>query len=233
MNRIALLLAVMLCAAPTGASDRLDPEDSDFAIKSDWARHYDTIVLAVLKPILAPDVRIRMIAVPSFRAEYAVGLAGGNGNWRIVGVEPAIHLWMYEVMDKDTLAAKGIPSDWHDVAVTQCDQAIAAPLAERLLNLWKTMLENSGYPKAPPLHLTPDGKLPLETVSIREDGDVFHFAMARYPDMTAKAWSPAPDTAPGMLVAIADTMRDYCKRKDGRLLDRLESQIGNLEDRLR
>ena len=83
----AALVALML-TAPLQANEHLEPEYSQFAraglpSSATSLRPYHEIVITVLKGAFDEDVRARLIALPSFTPEYAVGIKEADGVYKI------------------------------------------------------------------------------------------------------------------------------------------------------
>src|SRR6201999_3229424 len=109
-----LLFLAALLASPAAAQhrrhaeDHLEPEQSVLG-GTDFSTGYDALVRDLLHDAYGRDVEARMVAVPSFVPEYAVGLRGGKlvgkddfktvvkgPPYRIFVLSPQAQIWTYE-----------------------------------------------------------------------------------------------------------------------------------------
>lgn len=85
MRRLAssglALAATALSTAPVLALDHLVPEQGGF-------ESYRATERAVMKAAFDPSVRIRAVAEPSFRPEFAVGVREQAGGFKIFFLQP-------------------------------------------------------------------------------------------------------------------------------------------------
>jgi len=241
--RTACKLVVLLAATPLAAQEHLVPEDSQFT-RADLPPNatllapYHDMILTVLKDAFAEDVRARLIAMPSYSPEYALGLKERDGDWSIFHFQSEVQLWSYENLRmlrdipadlmpsqagaiNDAIAGyeAGLPADYHDVGTgAACETQIPAALGEDLLDLWTALLLGTRY-----------GDIP----NLGRDGTDYHFSMtAEHGLMAGKAWEPAPESATGAMVSITETMRNLCFTGDGNLQAQLQPQIESLLARL-
>lgn len=217
-----LALAAMVQAIPALAADVLEPASpravTHFA-------GYEEVVQYAFRDAYRQDVRIRMIEIPSFVPELAIGVKEDNGKYSIFGIRPEISLW--HVVDEKGSTVDKLPTtirevqtaiDRNDIKFKRCDAAIDSNLALRLIAVWREMLARARKPPRPELAL---------------DGTDFNFAMRSGDrDIAAKTWSPDPSTPPGMLVRIAETMTSLCKLKYENLSALLDHQVDALSQRL-
>ena len=229
--------AAALAAAPD--DDHLIPEDSDFtrADLPDGATllgPYYAMVISALKDAFAPDVRARVIAMPSFTPEYAVGIKEDDGAFAIFHLALDAQMWRYdmlrslrevppEVLPEDERGRLNeaigdlqgsLPQDFRDVGVARCEIAIDPDLGRALLRIWSGMLLRTHYGNA--------GRL-------GPDGTDYHFSMAgdlQY--LAGKVWNPPAESETGRFIRLADTMKSLCVTGDRNLLAQLQPQVDRL-----
>src|ERR1700722_18850995 len=115
-NRRLLILAALLLASPAAAQQRWQPEDHlepDGSILGGTAFSaiYDTLVRDLLRDAYDMSVDVRMVALPSFSPEYAVGLRSfetrGAGPFKSVAkgapyhifvLAPEAQIWTYQTI---------------------------------------------------------------------------------------------------------------------------------------
>jgi len=229
-----------------GAEDHLEPDGSILGGDAFMAG-YELQVARKLKEAYGPGVVVRMVALPSFVPEYAVGLAskaqyGKRAPYRIFALAPAASLWTYqsiamlkngsvrelgnqnqsaEKAQKEEIARleSSVPRDPDDLKVNRCEIDINDALGNRIIEVWRKMLLRTHYPERNMMGL---------------DGATYHFGIAAPGTglLTGKIWSPQQDTANGTLVALADTMRAVCQKEKGASEMQLEKLTAELEQRL-
>jgi hypothetical protein len=239
-----LLLAVLFCAPPALADEHLVPEDNQFTRaalpngEGSLAPYYE-MVLKVLHDAYTPDVQARVIVMPSYGPEYAVGISEKNGRYTVFQLGLDAQVWRYEMVrgakNIDTSAfdpsvvkefqaaiaelEKTLPSKFEDIKVKRCEIAVPAQLGKNLVGVWKAMLLQT--------RITPER-------TVGRDGTDYHFSM---PDETqqlsGKAWEPPTESDAGRLVRIVDTMKNLCATEDAGLVAQLQPQVDALQARLR
>jgi hypothetical protein len=240
---VCTLIALLAAPFPAMAQEHLVPEDSQFT-RADLPPNatllapYHEMIITVLEDAFAEDVRARLIAMPSFSPEYALGLKETDGAWSIFHFQSEVQLWSYENLrmlrdfPADLMPSQAaaideaiagydaeLPDDYHDVGTgAACETPIPAALGEDLLALWTALLLETRY-----------GDIP----NLGRDGTDYHFSMRRGGRLMAgKVWEPAPESAPGAMVSITETMRNLCFTADANLLAQLEPQVESLLARL-
>lgn len=174
----------------------------------------------------APDVRVRLLVVPSFSPEQAIGIRHVDGAFRILYLTPGTQLWGYpaaEMLEEGVVEVvstldeaeapdegvrrertekavrglrSGMPATAREVPLLRCEQPVGAELARRIEVLWRKMLVDA----RPPEHVI-GGK----------DGVTYRFSMAADGrDLSGEVWSPRGGSTTGLLVAVGERMRDYC-----------------------
>jgi hypothetical protein len=234
-------LAVFLLLTPSHANEHLEPEYSQFARaglppSASSLRPYHQIVIETLEGAFDTDVRARLIAMPSFTPEYAVGIRESDGSHKIFHLASRSQLWSYENLKtlREIVEAGGLPGqetniaeaiaeyesrlpdDYHDVETDYCEIEIPSELAEDLLVIWEKILLETRYGDQAPLG---------------RDGTDYHFSMlANGVVMAGKVWSPDPQSKTGAMVSITETMKNLCLTGDQNLRAQLEPQISAMQE---
>ena len=238
-----LLIALLFCAPPALADEHLVPEDNQFTRaalpngEGSLAPYYE-MVLKVLKDAYTEDVRARVIVMPSYGPEYAIGISEKNGRYSVFQLALDAQVWRYEMLQgaksvdtsqfdpsvvkefQQAIAEmeKSLPKKFEDIGVKRCEAAVPAPLGKNIVGIWKAMLLQT--------RSTPER-------TVGRDGTDYHFSM---PDETqqlsGKAWEPPTESIAGGLVRIVDTMKNFCATEDTRLVAQMQTQIDTLRARL-
>jgi hypothetical protein len=235
------LFAALILIAPSHANEHLEPEYSQFARaglppSATSLRPYHEVVITVLQGAFAPDVRARLVAMPSFTPEYALGIKENGGSYKIFHLASQSQLWSYEnlktlreIQDagglpgQETNIADAIaeyesrlPDDYHDVETSYCEFDIPSELAEDLLAVWEKLLLETRYGDQAP---------------VGPDGTDYHFSMAASGVvMAGKVWDPDPQSKTGAMVSITETMKNLCLTADQNLLAQLEPQVDAMQE---
>ena len=238
----ALSLAAFLCAASSHANEYLWPEDSQFTRASlppnaTLLAPYHAMIIEVLAGAFEQDVRARLVAMPSFTPEYAVGLKEANGSYKVFHLASMSQLWSYENLRMlRELEASGalpqqqeplaeaiaeyealLPDDYHDVETSYCEIDIPAALGRDLMTVWEKLLLETRYGERPDLG---------------RDGTDYHFSMrANGRNMAGKVWEPDPQSKTGAMVSITESMKTLCLTGDRNLLAQLEPQVSAMLSR--
>ena len=221
------------------AAEHLVPEDNEFT-RADLSEGaislapYYTMVVTALEGAFAPDVRARVIVMPSFTPEYAVGIKVNEDRYTIFHLGLDAQLWRYETLKSleevnpaflgdsaaedlnDTIAElrSALPEDFRDVGIEACEIEIAPALGSTIMRIWNTMLLQTRY---------------AETGNFGRDGTDYHFSMVGGGQLLAgKVWEPPPDSKTGRLVSIAATMKNLCLTGDTNLIGQLQPQLDAL-----
>jgi hypothetical protein len=252
-NRHFLILAAALLANPAVAQPRWQPEDHlepDGSILGGTAfsSDYDTLVRDLLRDAYALRVEVRMVALPSFSPEYAVGLRsfktyGWGAPYRIFVLTPKAQIWTYSSIamlksgqiktgtwgsgnqdSRQDLQKKEIarpetqvPANPRDLKIDRCDISLSEVLGDRIVEVWRKMVQATRYPAQ---------------YSAVLDGVGYHFAMVspKAGLIAGQTRSPNPASTTGMLVTLADTMRAVCEKKA--TMTELDQITTELEQRL-
>jgi hypothetical protein len=224
--RVLIAATALICAAAALGQSHLVPEE-----KNDGPlAAYEADLATVLREAFTPSVVARALVLPSFEPEYAVGLRKNADGYELFSVTPAsTRISTYMMRDlirqghagsfalnmdtgemKDRAAeefeelGRGLPADPADLPLSQCAVKLDAAIAVELLGAWKTMLE-----EVRPVG-GPQGGI---------DGVTYRFFLNRDGGaLTGETWSPRKNSRPATLARIAETMRDYCRTQDRRLV---------------
>lgn len=224
---IVLLCSVML-SCPVMAADHLYPEPSIYA-GNQFLRAYDQDIAEVFQAALDRDVILRMIFIPSFIPESAVGIRSKAGRFEIFSMHPSEPVWMYRQRHagKVTVNPNGkidgsqifdlARGDPKQMPVKTCSIDLPQSAKDLLAVVWERVLRDVRY----------DG-----AEMSGADGAVFHFAMRKEPRdrrylpelMAGQVWSGPVGPRMGALIDIATTMDHYCETRDPKTLDALTAK---------
>jgi hypothetical protein len=257
-----LILAAALLANPAAAQsriplaeDHLKPENSvlgDTAIFSD----YDTLVRDLLHDAYDMGVDVRMVALPSFFPEYAVGLRSfetrGTGPfktiargapYRIFVLAPEAQIWTYESIAMLKRGEEQVGT-WSD----KNGDSQQAMQKKEIAKLEAKMPANPHDLKIDRCEADISGVLGDRIVEVWRkmvlathypakydtilDGEFYHFSMVspKAGPISGQTHSPYRDSATGTLVTLADTMRAVCEKKA--TMTELDQLTTELEQRL-
>ena len=219
--RTCLACLVLLIALPhsVSAQDHLEPDVDAFVdpdsyllkIRHIFARAFDEGVI------------LRVLVLPSFRDEYAVGLKQNDNGIEAFVLEPSSMIWntelikMYEdgeivetTRDGEAIPpAKSAelkklkattPADYRDIKAARRVRAIPGELSAEIKAIWTEMLLDVRHPK--------------EAIN-GLDGVEYHFSMwlQGRGDMSGHAWSPRPGSKVEGLTALAEALADFARGK--------------------
>jgi tetratricopeptide (TPR) repeat protein len=225
----------------------LEPEDSIFSgeFYSYQAKYY-SMVYTALKEAYKRDVRVRVLVLPSFSPEYAVGIRENSGTFTIFRLSPVKQLWRYKILE-DLKAGRGgkvvetyiegdkkrrkvisaeeriakieaeYPKDFRDVEIKRCEVQINSDLAKSIIEIWEKMLLQTRYVKKNGLGL---------------DGATYHFSMLSMSAMNVlagKTWSPSAKSKTGKLVKISYWMEKMCMTDNNKLEKELKNHVEELK----
>ncbi|MFP3943840.1 MAG: hypothetical protein ACLFWF_08105 [Alphaproteobacteria bacterium] len=246
-----LLIATLAAAQDDRYGEHLEPEESVFeghGVTSEGyysiLDEYDRLLVSALVDAYGENVVARVIVVPSFKAETAVGLREKDGTYKVFYLQPDAHLWAVHHLaagkkalehpgdaDEEQIAwveenvralEKAVPADYREVKISKCERDVDAELGKRIHRLWVGMLRGTRYPDVP---------------SSGMDGWTYHFSV-RSNDrfgthtMAGQSRNPPSNSNAGRLVAVAGAMRDFCDNSGRKWLDRLEKRVEELSEHL-
>jgi hypothetical protein len=261
-NKGFLILAAALLASPAAAQQRGQPEDHlepESSILGGTAilSGYDGLVRDLLHDAYDMSVDVRMVAMPSFIPEYAVGLRSyettGAGAlkaiargtpYRIFVLSPEAQIWTYESIAMLKRGQEHVGT-WSDKNLDS-QQAIQKKEIARLetkvpanphdLKIDRCETDISGVLGDRIVQVW--SKILLATrysaqYSTGLDGASYHFSavIPKAGVLAGQVWSPDRDSATGSLVTLADTMRAVCEKKA--TMTELDQLTTELEQRLR
>lgn len=165
----------------------------------------------------APDVKLRVIVFPAFRANHAVGIKEANGSFMIFGLQHASHASFWElVLGAWNHRLPDLSKKIED-RVWRCEARIDPVLANRLLRASETMLRQSVL----------DNRMGL-------DGVAYLVAMiGPRGALKGHTWSPDRGSKSALFTDVAYTMGRFCvwfgylygSQLDRRVQD-LEAELG-------
>lgn len=146
-------------------------------------------------------VHARVIVMPSFMPEYAIGLQEDNGAYRLFRLAPEVRYWgVYQAGEfgagrnsRDDLSSQEEP----EAAIKTCEREITSDLATSILEVWEAMLLKTKYTKSDVVHT---------------DGVGYHFGGTfNFQVLSGQVISPLPDTQPGKFVGLVGAMGAWCE----------------------
>ncbi len=220
-ERIAIL-AVLTFSSLALASDwnendfeepsHLVPDQSVFA--EPFLMDYYLMVSDLLPPKEMEVVRA--LVFPPFSPESAVSIVDIKENYTVEARQPVRSYWAYKtlehkksggskilkdgqfVKDHEGIEAleKELPEDPSELEVKSCSKKISRKLAKEIASIWKRELSRVKYPSKD------WGGF---------DGATYHFSMRRgLLTLAGQTWSPSKKLPTGELVAIVNSLHDYC-----------------------
>jgi hypothetical protein len=210
-------------ARPPNIADLLKSGASDFHLVPERERRdqrYDEMVAAVLSRSFAPDVRARMLCLPSFEPEWVAGLrrTGGPGGRILAFVERAKdsiwhvrHFELERASKIKTTDASGRelslaelhpegPPGLERIITGYSEQEVDSDTADLVERVWSVALGEMRIPSPG------EGNLGLDGVS-------YYFWKAGAPAKVGRSWSPRKGSRMaelvnlgGSLAAVADSL---------------------------
>jgi hypothetical protein len=186
MNKLALILAAAsaFATASVAAGDKKHVQVNQIPDAVAWKMEMWTTkwLPERLPELYGADVRIRFVAMPTFSPLYGIAVKQSGGIYRVSYATrpfPMGGAWFPPPLERES-----------------CEAPVDAALAERLIGVWKHMMQDV---------------FPYEAYDFGLDGATYFFAY-RENDREAGAlkWSPEDGTPDGMLVDIARDMAAYC-----------------------
>ncbi|MGH1542607.1 MAG: hypothetical protein ACRBHB_19450 [Arenicella sp.] len=224
----------------THASEHLEPEDSQFSGR--FLEKYIETVLSYLSSAYEDDVEVRLIGLPSFSPEYALGVIAKEKKYYIFYESPEIQLWGYEsissmkrglenVKNNKRLLAESkkslkaleskYPANPQDIPRRSCKKEIDKDLAEKIIYIWHEMLLGTRYSREP---------------MVGADGEMYHFSGVVKNGIgiyAGQIWSPPSDSKTGKLVKMSSLMSEYCLKGKPETEKNLVNRVDKLNTELR
>lgn len=226
-----LLTSILLSTLDyANARDHLEPEDSPFS-EVHFSEYVD-LVLEYLDTAYDENVKVRLIAMPSFSPEYAVGIRRLGEKYWIFYEAPTVQLWEYQtLMGMDELTTvtvntqgdyvkdteleekkKKLPQNPMNIPSTQCDREIPRVLAKEIQYIWHEMLYDTRFHRE---------------FMWGRDGVIYHFsASVDGRTLAGQIWSPEENSRTGRLVDVSNLMVDYCldnKKNASKLIQKVRA----------
>jgi hypothetical protein len=244
-NKRLVILAVALLIHPAAAQqeswqqpeDHLEPEGSVLG-GSASSLDYDIMLRDLLHDAYDSSVVLRMVGLPPFTPEYAVGLRslkpfGEGAPYRIFVLTPNAQIWTYHniaalksgdvrvVSDTNNAARdkqiaelqSSVPANPRDLKIGHCEIALSEALGNRIASVWRKMLMNTRY---------------AAQFAGGSDGIGLHFSMfvRGRGTLAGELVASRRNSATGTLAALANAMRDVCEKKaTGANLENLTSEL--------
>ena len=224
--RISLpALAAFVLSSGVSAQDHLVPPDQDILPT------YHATLRRVLNEGYQPQVRARVLIVPSFRPERMIGLRQKGEDFEIFSVSPTVHIWKYEIInslkegrirvisgkterDSITELEKDLPKYPTEVPLKRCEVSIDASMAKAIISAWLHMLNSVQEDK---------------TGDIILDGTGYYFSMpVNGHELVGEVSNPRTSSRTGKLVDLAYLKDEFCQTrrpKELRDLKRLGEEI--------
>lgn len=228
MRIAAILLATALFGHLAAAQDHLEPQNGIFA-EEENSRGYFGNVRRVFAPAYASGVILRVVILPSFRPEFAVGLRETEKGVEAFDITASSHIWNLELLhdyesgriicvDKDgkeipleknesyQKLKQRTPGDISKITPMTIAKPLPEPLAgevalsERLKAVWKKALLDTRYPKE--LHRGNDGSDYYFSMYVQDRGVV-----------SGQIWSPDEHTRMGDLIHLVSQVSAYANDK--------------------
>jgi hypothetical protein len=256
-NRRLLILVAALLASPAVAQQRWQPEDHlepEHSVLggAGFLSGYDALVRDLLHQAYDPSVQVRMVAMPSFVPEYAVGLRGGKklgkgaftattrgAPYRIFVLSPEVQIWTYESIaslhrgQQHALGKEGAALQKQAIARLQ-SRVPADPHNVKITRCEVGISDGLGDRIVKAWEMVLLSTRYSAQYPGGADGVSYHFSgfVPKAGMLDGQVWTPPRDTATGTLVTLADTMRAICEKKNGATEAQLEKVTAELEQRL-
>jgi hypothetical protein len=217
----ALVAGMLLIGAPVYAADYLEPV-------LPMASH-DEFVRYVFADAFSSDVLVRVYIDRSWYPPDMAGIRKDRGAYRIFVLRAPANLpKMPENPSFEPFAVAGPGDAKTTIApvrskptpvrdMKRCSIALDKTLAGRIENAWTRMVLGT--------RTSPNPRLGADGVS--------YTFWTTSPQRSGWICSPQPNTAPGTLAQIAESMVDYCESRKRKDLTGLMTQVGLLEKRLK
>jgi len=204
---VALAVVMLTGVSPSSAQDHLRPEGNPY---DPAAAGYYELVGTAMHEAFDDNVRVRVLSDSMFAPQAAFGVKEDHGKYKLFGL-----------VARERMRDKPVP-------VKRCEAAIDAPLALRVVQVWKSSLLAARY------------RQPGEETVVNSDGTEFHFSMRDGgQELAGQAWgldSKASDVIPNTntaaLIGIVATMFNACLAYDATLKWLLDQQVSQLQARL-
>lgn len=209
LRLLGAAVSLLSMVTPASAQEYLAPWQDD---------PYKLLLRNAFAKVQSEDAALWVTVIPNSGRERAIALMRAGETWKVVALEPQVHLWRYhlaamiaagEVGADDAAAAaerdkelrelrRGLPKRPEDVRLERCERKISPAVAAQLQEAWREMLRFTAIDSSGPIyfHATSYDFALADQGAIRR-GWVYggHSGRAR------------------QLVDLAQGMADYCARK--------------------
>src|SRR5437870_3279476 len=152
---IVALLPALVCAASVLGQDRDYLQRGEKELSADYQIKYDRAVRYVLSRAWRKDVVVRMVDIPPFQAEGAVGIARTSSGYKAFEVIASKHIWAELGLGMAAVERK--KTDYHTIRPILHERPISDALSARIAVLWRRVLADPrNYGKDPGLYLDTD-----------------------------------------------------------------------------
>jgi hypothetical protein len=252
---LAVLLAGAASAQPDTirrAEDHLEPDGSVLGGGAFMA-DYDTMLRNVLHEAYERDVVLRMVAMPSFIPEYAIGLRGGKtigkGDFKTViagppyqifGLSPVASVWTYQsiamLKSGQTRMVGDNAQQLQKKEIERAQASVPANPRDLQVNQCEIGISDGLGDRITQVwrKMLMQTRYPQQ-YSGGADGATYHFSMFQrgVGDLSGHIWLPDRDSSTGTLVTLADEMYGICTKRKDASMDNLEKLTAELEHRLK
>jgi hypothetical protein len=201
--------ALLSAVSPASAQDYLAPWQDD---------PYQLLLRNAFADVQGEDASLWVTVIPNSGRERAIALIRAGETWKVVTLEPRVHLWRYhlaamiaagEVGPDDVVAVaardkelrelrRGLPRRPEDVRLERCERKISPAIAAQLRDAWHEMLRFTAIDKDAPIYF---------------HATSYDFALS---DQGAirRGWIYGGNSGRArQLIDLAQGMSDYCARK--------------------
>lgn len=208
--RLLCAAAALLTAVnPASAQEYLAPWQED---------PYEFLLRNAFSDVQGEDASLWVTVIPNSGQERAIALMRVGESWKVVTLEPQVHLWRYhlaamiaasEIGPDDVAAAaerykelrdlrRGLPKRPENVRLERCERKISPAIAAQLQEAWREMLRFTAIDK--------DGPITLHATS-------YDFALADQGEIR-RGWIYGGHSGRARkLIDLYQAMADYCARK--------------------
>lgn len=179
---------------------------------------YKLLLRNAFSDVQGENASLWVTVIPNSERERAIALMRAGETWKVVTLEPHVHLWRYhlaamiaasEIGPDDAAAAaerdkelrelrRGLPKRPDDVRLERCERNISPAIAAQLQEAWSEMLRFTA--------IDYDGPIYLHATS-------YDFAMAQQGEIK-RGWIYGGHSGRArQLIDLSQAMADYCARK--------------------
>lgn len=220
MRLATLTIAIFLaCISPVNAQEHLVPERHLFSTQD----QYQQKIRLLFEEGFRPEVRAKVLILESFTTESLVGIRKTSHGMEVFHLRARSSIGDTEILkeyeagritllDRNGNQTPGIEtkeyqdlksrtsSDFREIPIESRTMSIDQRTADRVLDVWKTMLLET--------HYTKKGRF-------GKDGTTYYFSMwdSVSGPLTGEIWSPSEASRTGRLVHLANSLRRYAHQE--------------------